>query len=207
MSVLATQPQTTAQANTIVRFSRDSSSPTAEAPTANTFLANSVLTISAVLRPENLKALYQWLSGGHFDQQRSLYGSYNGSKTLTRQCEGVLGSVTIRTSLQPDNRIGPSTVFSTAYRDASGTFDVTAFLEAKIADTAARLEVARENQESVRLEAEAREAVETTVAVAYGNPESRDSLSPETQEELVAIESRYCALYGDRVNAIGISQG
>ncbi len=201
MSVLATQQQTAAPGNTIVRFSRSSPSPTAEAPTAtnNNFLAKSVLTISAVLNRENLEALYRLLSGQHFDQRRLPYGSYNDYKNSTRQCEGVLGSVTIKTSPEPNNSIGPRTVFSTAYGN-----DINGFLKAKITDTTARLEAARNNPE---LEAEAREAVYTTVAVACGNPESRDSLSSETQEKLMAIETRYCELYGDNVRPISMSQG
>lgn len=204
MSVLATQQQTAAPANTIVRFSRSSPSPTAEAPTAtnNNFLAKSVLTISAVLNRENLEALYRLLSGRHFDQQRLPYGSYNDHKDSTRQCEGVLGSVTIRTSPEFNNSIGPRTVFSTAYGN-----DINGFLEAKIADTTARLEAARNNPENPRLEAEAREAVYTTVAVAYGNQEVRGSLSQEGQDGLVAIENQYCQTYGDNVRPISMSQG
>ena len=206
MSVLATQTHTAAPANNIVRFSREnpSSSSTPEAPTSSSgsFLEKSILTISAVLNRENLEALYRFVSGRGFSQYPSGYRGYNHYKDQTCEYMAPLHGAIITTGRESDSRIGSKTIFSTAYTNPRD------FLEAKINDTMERLEAARENPESVRLEAEAREAIYTTMAVAYSeqNEEVRADLSPETQENLATIGGQYCQNWGPEINTVAVSQ-
>jgi hypothetical protein len=226
MSVFATQTQTQIEpaANNIVRFSRDSSSSSQqtpankigpfsrgntsdlskpEAPTSrnNAFLENGVRAISALVTPRTLAAVCAFLL--HFNRVHPNYASYNRYKDSTCEYVGELSRVTIRSSSK--QAIGPSTVYSTAHTPEE-------FLKAKLADTMVRLKAARENPESVRLEVEAREAVDKTMSVAYSpqNEAARASLSPEMQENLATIGNRYFEQHGHHVVetfAVSVTRG
>ncbi len=197
MSVLARQ--TAAPANNIVSFSRGnpSGSSTPEAPTSSNsdFLANGVRAISALVAPKTLAAVCAFLL--HFNRVPANYASYNHYKTLTREYVGELSGVVIRSS--PQQPIGSKTIFSSAYTNPKD------FLEAKINDTMERLEAARQNPESVRLKEEAREAIDTTMAVAYSeqNQAARDALSPEMQDNLATIGEQ-C---GDVFQTVSVTRG